>query len=149
MTPKFLWNKFEILTEYCVQNGLTLCMDCHNLFDALLCYVEVNENESGLITCELVVADCVILDDGLKKKWLRLNHTQIRLPEDPRKMKLWPTKQVLQFRKEKFLEYSNQRHNETIELKFVCPKCNSKVKTSRGLLAHMKSKKCLGATPRR
>jgi hypothetical protein len=37
----FLWNKYQILTEYSVENGFTLCVECHRVFDALLCYVDI------------------------------------------------------------------------------------------------------------
>ena len=58
--PDFL-QQYEITDLYDTSNGITLCSECHDVFDALLCCVEVRSNEDGSITDHFIIVANAIL----------------------------------------------------------------------------------------
>ena len=81
-----------------VRNGIILCKHCHYFFDRYLWYV----GSDGFV----VVADALLQDSELKKRWKPLNGRPLLQPppEHILKASWWPIPQTWAFRHEKFLE---------------------------------------------
>ncbi len=82
-----------------VRNGIILCKICHYFFDRYLWYVNARGN--------VVVADAVLRDSELTRRWSALNGLSLQQPPatDTLKTSWWPIPQTWAFREEKFREF--------------------------------------------
>lgn len=133
--------QYEIIDLYDTSNGITLCNECHNVFDALLCCVRVEERDS-IVTHKIVVATALKDSPEFADKWTALDGADVRVPMKPLLLKHWPPQELFQFRELKFDEYAVKRQQLKQDLPNVC-KCGKITKSVAGLARHMQSKTCL------
>lgn len=135
--------QFEILDLYDTSNGITLCSECHDVFDALLCCVQVECDSNGAaINHKIVVANALKSSGEFAEKWSRLDGASVRVPTTPLMLKHWPPAELFKFRKDKYDEYTVKRRQLAEDLPNVC-KYGKRTKTTAGLANHMRSKQCL------
>lgn len=137
---KFL-QQYELIDLYDTSNGITLCADCHFAFDALLCCVDVVD-DNGVAKHILKVAEALKQSAEYGEKWRPLDGTAVRVPTDPVLLKHWPPDALFKFRKSKFDEYKMKRDETAKDRPYVC-RCGMRTKSEQGLARHIRSKKCL------
>jgi hypothetical protein len=141
--PDFL-HQYGITDLYDTSNGITLCSECHDVFDALLCCVEVRMSEDGSITDHIIiVANALLSSPAFQCKWTALNGAQVAVPSKRLMLKNWPPPMLLKFREDKFKERVIERHKLAEDLPNICTKCGRRCKSVGGLAAHSRSKVCL------
>lgn len=133
--------QYEITDLYETTNGITLCGECHDVFDSLLCCVKVVSDGEGT-GYKIVVANALKASAEFTKKWSRLDGADVRVPTKPFLLKLWPPAELFLFREGKYNEYTAKRHQLAKDLPTVC-KCGKRCKSAGGLANHMRSKVCL------
>jgi hypothetical protein len=133
--------QFEIIDIYDTSNGITLCCECHDVFDALLCCVDVVV-ENGHTLHKILVANALKQCPEYADKWSSLDGKNVRTPGHPVLARNWPPTELFKFRKGKFDEYAEKRRQLAKDLPNVC-KCGTRTKSLRGLASHMRSKACL------
>lgn len=139
--PDFLHQYEDITDLYDTCNGITLCSECHDVFDALLCCVEVRRSEDGAITDHIItVANALLHSPEFKEKWTALNGAMVRVPSRPRS---WPPSLLFKFREDKYKERTIERHKLADNANNVCSKCGRRCKSLKGLAMHCRSKACL------
>lgn len=136
--------QYEILDLYDTSNGITLCSECHNVFDALLCCVKVMV-EDDVTSHKIVVANALKSSPEFAEKWSQLDGADVRVPTKPTLLKHWPPAELFLFREAKYDEYTVKRHQLAQDLPTVC-KCGKRTKSAAGLANHMRSKSCLERT---
>lgn len=135
--------QYEILDLYDTSNGITLCGECHDVFDALLCCVKVEFDSEGAVTSHrIVVANALKSSAEFAGKWSKLDGASVRVPTKPILLKHWPPAELFQFRETKYDEYAVKRRQLAQDLPNVC-KCGKRTKSPAGLANHMRSKACL------
>eukprot|EP01036_Dinobryon_divergens_P036466 gene36466-47485_t len=117
--PAFL-HQYGITDLYDTSNGITLCSECHDVFDALLC--------------------CVWSSPAFQCKWTALNGAQVAVPSKRLMLKNWPPPMLFKFREDKFKERVIERYKLAEDLPNVCSKCGRRCKSVGGLAAHSRSK---------
>jgi len=141
--PEFL-QQYEVSDLYDTSNGITLCRECHDVFDALLCCVEVRRSEEGTITDHvIIVANAILQSAALKRKWTALNGSKVRVPSNPLMLTNWPPPKLFEFREDKFKERAIKRYKLSDDAPNVCSKCFHRCKSLVGLAAHCRSKSCV------
>lgn len=131
---------------YDTQNGLTLCGECHLVFDAKLCCVKVEVDSQGAATDHtILVANALKLDRSFSAKWSRLDGAKVRVPHDQAGWIRWPPAAVFQFRKNIYDEKTAERHQEAADKPYQC-ECGNRTKTAGGLVKHINSKRCMERT---
>ena len=100
------------IDHYETMNGLTLCIECHQMFDAHLCYVAVTKAKKGPRRLKLKVADAVLtMDDERKRtRWGNLDGRLIIPPARIELAGMFPTPDLLNYRKELFEKAREKRH---------------------------------------
>jgi len=135
--------QYEILDLYDTCNGITLCGECHDVFDALLCCVKVEVNNDGAVVgYRIVVANALKSCAEFSEKWTELDGASVKVPTKPTLLKHWPPVELFLFREAKFDEYTVKRRQLAEDLPNVC-KCGKSTKSAAGLANHMRSKSCL------
>lgn len=135
--PNFLLEQYGILDFYDTDNGLTLCNQCHKVFDALLCCVRV-------LSDGIVDKHVIVVADALKAapKWTQLDGAAVRLPAKEL-MTRWPPAALFAFREAKFMEKTQKRHEYMKANPNICYICGKRTKTPGRLLSHIGSRTCL------
>jgi hypothetical protein len=134
--------QYEILDLYDTSNGITLCSECHDVFDALLCCIKVTVQNGVVISHKIVVANAVKSSPEFTEKWSRLDGADVTVPTKSILLKHWPPAELFLFREAKYNEYTLKRHQLAQDLPTVC-KCGKRTKSAAGLANHMRSKSCL------
>ncbi len=134
--------QYEIIDLYDTENGITLCSECHDVFDALLCCVKVEIQNVDVISHKIVVANALKASPEFTEKWTRLDGGNVRVPTVGFLRKKWPSPEVFQFRENKYNEYALKRRQLAQDLPNIC-KCGKRTKSATGLAHHMRSKICL------
>ena len=133
-------NRYRFRSLYETTNGLTLCIECHLMFDAHLCYVAVEMVEEGP-RLTLKVADAVLtsINERMASRWNALNRRPIPRPTRVQSADMFPRPELLNYRKEKFERARRIRHERYEDHKFVCPICTVRsYPTERGMNQHMR-----------
>jgi len=113
-----MMREFHLHTLYDIGNGITLCEDCHKLFDFDLCSVHVENNDNSNVF--IVVAENVLQssDEKVRLKWNYLNGKPVRIPNDPVELlRTWPLTSLFQYRESEFLLINSQRRKKDIAKK--------------------------------
>lgn len=131
--------QYKLVGLYDTTNGLTLCSECHTIFDALLCCVKV-ETQNGVISHKLIVADALKADPEHTEKWVKLDGADVRVPS--LFLHLLPPKELFQFRLNKYQESAAKRREVAQGKPNVCH-CGKRTRTPLGLAQHIRSKVCL------
>ena len=131
----------KILNLYDTSNGITLCSECHDVFDALLCCVKVVV-EDDVMSHKIVVANALKSSPEFTEKWSQLDGADVRVPTEPLRLKHWPPIELFLFREAKYDENTVKRHQLAQDLPTIC-KCGKRTKSAAGLANHMRSKACL------
>ena len=140
--PDFL-QRYDITDLYDTSNGITLCSECYDVFDALLCCVKVVMNsECVVVGHKIVVANALKSSSEFAEKWTQLDEADVRVPTKPALLKNWPPAKLFLFREAKYDEYTAKRHQLAQDLPTVC-KCGKRTKSVAGLANHVRSKSCL------
>jgi len=93
------FEKYNICTVYETRNGITLCKECHGVFDAALCCVTTSSTGDGAAHIyTLLVADAVIADREFHVKWNALNNCVLAAPNTPLKIADFPTPALFMYR---------------------------------------------------
>jgi hypothetical protein len=135
-------HQFEIIDLYDTENGITLCNECHNVFDALLCCVKVEFQNDEVINHKIVVANALKKSLEFSEKWTKLDGASVKVPTMQLLRRRWPSPELFQFRENKYNEYTLMRRQLAEDLPNIC-KCGKRTKSAVGLASHMRSKVCL------
>ncbi len=134
-------HQYEIIDLYDTENGITLCSECHDVFDALLCCVKVVK-QNDVISHQIVVANALKASPEFTEKWTRLDGSNVQVPTAELLRKKWPSPELFQFRESKYNEYALKRRQLAQDLPNIC-KCGKRTRSAAGLAQHMRSKVCL------
>ena len=130
--------KYRLAGLYATTNGLTLCIECHRMFDAHLCYVAV-EMAGEVPRLTLKVADAVLTSTNTRmvNRWAALNGRPILPPTSVHYADMFPRPELLNYRKELFEKARRVRHARYEGHSFKCPICTVRsFKTEAGMHQH-------------
>jgi len=134
--------KLDLNTLYDVDNGITLCHDCHQFFDWHLCSVHIEDNDNTKVS---VIATDALLessDEKVKSKWQNLHGKPLSFPDNLVQLtKRWPQASLFQYRESEFLSKNSERRKNN-EGKVLCPECNLPFPL-KSISKHAKSKSCI------
>ena len=165
--------QYELFTLWDTNNGLTLCIDCYDIYDALLCCIKATTTTTTTIsngsdsdkgyatttntttavtatsTIPVTTTYTILVSSVLKShpifsdKLSRLDGTSVALPERMF-MNRWPSVVLLQYRENMYNKYMLENHPLEVTLPHECTHCGLRTKTEVRLASHMRSKACLG-----
>jgi predicted restriction endonuclease len=105
--------KLHLHTLYDIGNGITLCYDCHKLFDWHLCSVHIEDDDSSKV---FVVATDALLessDENEKVKWNNLHGKLVNIPDDPLELsRNWPLASLFSYRESEFVSSNSERRQK-------------------------------------
>lgn len=138
-----LLERLGLVETFDTTNGLALCNECHDAFDAHLVYVDA----AG----RLVVARALLTAAGFRDKWGPLQGTHVRQPP-PMYAHSWPTPALFGHGKMLFDTDGAERRIDVVQRASLCPICHlHRFATARGLSRHLNGPKCreMSAAPAR
>ena len=131
--------QYMITNIYDTTNGLTLCIECYEVYDALYCCVKVASDGEGVTaTHTIAVADAVKSHPYYAEKWSRLEGASVIMPTTPLLVTVWPPAAVFRFREKVYDEHTLERHTLVESPPYECDKCGMRVKTEARLAKHMR-----------
>jgi uncharacterized C2H2 Zn-finger protein len=119
---------------YGVSNGLCLCSTCHDLYDANLICLKIEEGKYFVECSEAARFDsfCPCREHA------KSIHRKLITPKIPQ---LWPSTSLLEHRWRRYLE-NLDRIKTNPEEQYRCPNCARLFKTACGLVKHYKTASC-------
>jgi hypothetical protein len=137
--------QYGITNLYDTGNGMILCSECHDVFDAILCCVVVEyDGPSGSTAVyKLAVAEALKGSPEFSEKWTKLDNSLVRVPTNPILRNSWPPDVLFKFRETKYNENTLKRHEKAIKYPHVCLVCGKRCKSAGGLTSHQDSRVCL------
>ena len=137
--------QYGITNLYDTGNGMILCSECHDVFDAMLCCVVVEYDGASGSTAvyKLAVAEALKGSPAFSEKWTKLDGSLVRVPTNPILRYSWPPDVLFKFRETKYNENTSKRHEKAIKYPHVCLVCGKRCKSAGGLTSHQNSHVCL------
>lgn len=130
--------QYGITDLYETDNGITLCGECYDVFNALLCCVKVEFDSAGVVIGHtIVVANALTSSAKFADKWSKLDGASVRVPTNPLLLKYWPPAELFEFRKSKLDEYAEKCLRLSEDLPNIC-KCGKRNMSAAGLANHMR-----------
>lgn len=130
-----LLESLGLVDTFDTTNGITLCNECHDAFDAHLVYVDS-------ATGRLRVARALEYAQGFQDKWAPLQGRKVRTPP-PLYAQLWPTPALFDYGRGLFEADGTVRRADVIQRAQICPHCHlRRFATARGLARHMHRATC-------
>ncbi len=129
-----LMSQLRIGSMYGVNNGYTLCMLCHSMYDKFILSIRVNEEG-----CYVVECDPACTSDPLfpyKDHVSRINNKTLRTPP-LQYQNNWPPKEVVQWRYDENQKKANERKAIFDAMEFECTRCGEVFDTYKKLTRHL------------
>ena len=125
-----LVNRYELTGINDSVNGITLCFNCHDVFDNGLATVDPS-------TGKLVATEALLAHEP--EKWSSLNGSAVTITSE----RHWPYKSLWQYRFDEMKRKVADRKAMKETYPYFCSLCNLAIKSIPGLTSHRNSQKCL------
>ena len=130
-----LLESLGLVDTFDTTNGITLCSECHDAFDAHLVYVD---SSTGC----LKVARALEFARGFQDKWAPLQGRRVRIPP-PLYAQSWPMPALFDYGRALFEADGAARRANVMRCAQICPLCHlRRFATTQGLARHMHRATC-------